>query len=65
MCHEHHLLSLLVPPPAGHETTAAVCTWTMFCLMQDERVERKVLAEIDAAVGDRTPGEPWLRLHIA
>lgn len=48
------LMTMLI---AGHETTAAVCTWTLFCLMQDERVEAKVLAEVDAVIGDRVPGE--------
>ncbi len=42
---------------AGHETTAAVCTWTLFCLMQNEEAEAKCLAEIDAVVGDRMPSE--------
>ncbi len=48
------------PPPllgAGHETTAAVCTWTLFCLMQNEAAEAKILAEIDSVVGDRVPSE--------
>ena len=45
------------PPCPGHETTAAVCTWTLFCLMQNEAAEAKVLAEIDAVVGDRVPSE--------
>ena len=44
---------------AGHETTAAVCTWTLFCLMQNEEAEAKVLAEIDAEIGDRVPSE-WV-----
>ncbi len=47
------LMTMLI---AGHETTAAVCTWTLFCLAQDERVAARVLAEIDAVVGDRVPG---------
>ena len=48
------LMTMLI---AGHETTAAVCTWTLFCLMQDEEAEAKALAEIDAVVGDRVPSE--------
>ena len=48
-------------PRAGHETTAAVCTWTIFCLMQNEAAEAKVLAEIDSVVGDRVPSE-WAGL---
>ncbi|PRW39133.1 cytochrome P450 chloroplastic isoform C [Chlorella sorokiniana] len=62
------LMTMLI---AGHETTAAVCTWTLFCLMQDEGVEAKVLAEIDAVVGDRVPTSedigrmPYLRMTIA
>lgn len=30
----HRPPPLLAPVPAGHETTAAVCTWVLFCLMQ-------------------------------
>jgi hypothetical protein len=48
------------PPPSslpGHETTAAVLTWALFCVVQNPEVEARLLAEIDAAVGDRTPGE--------
>jgi hypothetical protein len=41
---------------AGHETTAAVLTWALFCVVQNPQVEAKLLAEIDAVVGDRTPG---------
>lgn len=32
----------------------------MFCLMQNEAAEAKVLAEIDAVVGDRVPSESSL-----
>jgi cytochrome P450 len=44
---------------AGHETTAAVLTWTLFALMQNEGVEARTVAEIDEVVGDRTPSEWW------
>ena len=54
------LISNLTPTCAGHETTAAVCTWTLFCLLQNEAAEAKILAEIDAVVGDRVPSE-WGR----
>jgi cytochrome P450 len=55
----HHLLLLLLRfsvVVAGHETTAAVLTWALFCVVQNPEVEAKLLAEIDAAVGDRAPG---------
>ncbi|KIY91860.1 hypothetical protein MNEG_16103 [Monoraphidium neglectum] len=47
------LMTMLI---AGHETTAAVLTWALFSVAQAPAVEAKLLAEIDAAVGDRTPG---------
>eukprot|EP00878_Enallax_costatus_P019732 GHUV01020825.1.p1 GENE.GHUV01020825.1~~GHUV01020825.1.p1 ORF type:complete len:523 (+),score=156.16 GHUV01020825.1:102-1670(+) len=47
------LMTMLI---AGHETTAAVLTWALFCVVQNPEVERKLLAEIDAVVGDRAPG---------
>ncbi|KAL4853371.1 Cytochrome P450 97B2 [Chlorella vulgaris] len=62
------LMTMLI---AGHETTAAVCTWTLFCLMQDQRVEAKVLAEVDAVIGDRVPvwedfaALPYTRMVVA
>jgi cytochrome P450 len=40
---------------AGHETTAAVLTWTFFCISQNPRIEAKLLEEIDRVLGDRTP----------
>ena len=48
------LMTMLI---AGHETTAAVLTWTLFALMSNPEVERKMLAEIDTVLGDKTPGE--------
>ena len=50
------LMTMLI---AGHETTAAVLTWTLFCLAQAPGAEAKVLAEVDSVVGDRVPSE-WL-----
>lgn len=47
------LMTMLI---AGHETTAAVLTWALFCISQNEEVERKLLEEIDRVVGDRVPG---------
>ncbi|PNW88395.1 hypothetical protein CHLRE_01g027550v5 [Chlamydomonas reinhardtii] len=46
------LMTMLI---AGHETTAAVLTWAMFCLVQSPESEAKVLEEVDRVCGDRTP----------
>ncbi len=54
--HSHPRRTMLI---AGHETTAAVLTWTLFALMQNEGVEARTVAEIDEVVGDRTPSEWW------
>jgi hypothetical protein len=40
----------------GHETTAAVLTWALFCVVQNPEAEARLLAEIDSVVGDRVPG---------
>jgi cytochrome P450 len=58
------LMTMLI---AGHETTAAVLTWTLFALMTHPEVNAKALQEIDSMLGDRTPGAtarciPWLWL---
>ena len=47
------LMTMLI---AGHETTAAVLTWALFCLVQQPEAEAKLLAEIDSVIGDRAPG---------
>lgn len=47
------LMTMLI---AGHETTAAVLTWTLFALMSNLDVEAKMLEEIDSILGDKTPG---------
>ena len=46
------LMTLLI---AGHETTAAVLTWTMQCVVDDEEVTRKLQEEADRVLGDRLP----------
>lgn len=46
------LMTMLI---AGHETTAAVLTWSLFLLMQRPEVEARVLAELDTVLGDRDP----------
>jgi len=46
------LITLLI---AGHETTAAVLTWSVFALNQHPEELAKVQAEIDELVGDRVP----------
>ena len=45
------LMTMLI---AGHETTAAVLTWCLFCFVQDPELMAKVQAEIDEVLG---PGE--------
>eukprot|EP00193_Tetraselmis_chui_P000943 CAMPEP_0177762288 /NCGR_PEP_ID=MMETSP0491_2-20121128/6265_1 /TAXON_ID=63592 /ORGANISM="Tetraselmis chuii, Strain PLY429" /LENGTH=615 /DNA_ID=CAMNT_0019278333 /DNA_START=263 /DNA_END=2111 /DNA_ORIENTATION=- len=62
------LMTMLI---AGHETTAAVLTWTTFCLMKNPDVLAKVREEVDRVVGDRRPGfediaaMPFLRATLA
>lgn len=48
------LMTMLI---AGHETTAAVLTWTLFQLMQSPEALAKAVQEIDQVVGDDTPSE--------
>lgn len=48
------LMTMLI---AGHETTAAVLTWTLFALMQNRDAHTKMLAEIDSVLGDRIPSK--------
>nr|AGK38421.1 CYP97B1 [Parachlorella kessleri] len=62
------LMTMLV---AGHETTAAVLTWTLFSLVQQPQAEARVVEEIDRVVGDRQPemadiyAMPYLRAALA
>jgi len=44
------LMTMLI---AGHETTAAVLTWTMYLLAEHPDIAARVRAEVDAVVGDR------------
>ncbi|KAL0042649.1 hypothetical protein WJX79_006457 [Trebouxia sp. C0005] len=46
------LMTMLI---AGHETTAAVLTWTLFQLMQSPEALAKAVEEINQVVGDDTP----------
>mmetsp|Transcript_807 Transcript_807/g.1698 ORF Transcript_807/g.1698 Transcript_807/m.1698 type:complete len:618 (+) Transcript_807:152-2005(+) len=46
------LMTMLV---AGHETTAAVLTWSLFELSKNSDIMAKVLEEIDRVIGDRDP----------
>jgi len=48
------LMTMLI---AGHETTAAVLTWTLYLLATHPEKAAKVIAEVDSAVGDRAPSE--------
>ncbi len=53
------LMTMLI---AGHETTAAVLTWTLFQLMQSPEALAKAVEEIDQVVGDDTPSEALCKL---
>ena len=46
------LMTLLI---AGHETTAAVLTWTTYLLATHPDVKERVAAEVDEVCGDRKP----------
>lgn len=46
------LMTLLI---AGHETTAAVLTWTFHCIVDRPDVLQRLRAEVDAVLGDRKP----------
>lgn len=46
------LMTLLI---AGHETSAAVLTWTFYLLSQDPGVMSKLQNEVDTVLGDRFP----------
>ncbi|KNA19445.1 hypothetical protein SOVF_061630 [Spinacia oleracea] len=46
------LMTLLI---AGHETSAAVLTWTFYLLSQDPGVMAKLQNEVDTVLGDRIP----------
>lgn len=46
------LMTLLI---AGHETTAAVLTWTFYLLAQKPEVVKRLQQEIDSVLGDRLP----------
>jgi len=45
------LMTMLI---AGHETTAAVLTWTLFCLHNNPDAADRIRAEVDEVLGDRT-----------
>ncbi len=42
---------------AGHETTAQALSWTWYLLSQHPAVEARLHAELDTALGGRTPGQ--------
>lgn len=46
------LMTLLI---AGHETSAAVLTWTFYLLSQDPGIMSKLQNEVDSVLGDRFP----------
>lgn len=56
---------------AGHETTALALSWTCYLLAQNPEVERKLQAEVDAALGARPaatladlPNLPYARMVL-
>ena len=46
------LMTMLI---AGHETTAAVLTWSLFELLRNPEIMKNAQEEIDRVIGDRTP----------
>lgn len=46
------LMTMLI---AGHETSAAVLTWTFYLLAKHPDIAARVRAEVDKVVGDRVP----------
>lgn len=46
------LMTLLI---AGHETTAAVLTWTLHCLADRPDISQRLQQEVDKVIGDRKP----------
>ncbi|KAK7394690.1 hypothetical protein VNO78_15225 [Psophocarpus tetragonolobus] len=46
------LMTMLI---AGHETSAAVLTWTFYLLSKEPRVVSKLQEEVDSILGDRFP----------
>ncbi|XP_023552789.1 protein LUTEIN DEFICIENT 5, chloroplastic [Cucurbita pepo subsp. pepo] len=46
------LMTMLI---AGHETTAAVLTWTFYLLSKEPRIMAKLQEEVDSVLGDRFP----------
>ncbi|RZC68827.1 hypothetical protein C5167_032198 [Papaver somniferum] len=46
------LMTMLI---AGHETSAAVLTWTFFLLSKEPGVMAKLQSEVDSVLGDRFP----------
>ncbi|XP_002971637.2 protein LUTEIN DEFICIENT 5, chloroplastic [Selaginella moellendorffii] len=46
------LMTMLI---AGHETSAAVLTWTLHLLIQNPAAMTKLQAEVDAVLGDKCP----------
>ncbi|KXZ44112.1 hypothetical protein GPECTOR_73g633 [Gonium pectorale] len=56
------LMTMLI---AGHETTAAVLTWTLYTLAQHPEAADAIRAEVDEVLGDRAPGvEDFKRLRF-
>jgi cytochrome P450 len=47
------VMTLLI---AGHETTALALSWTWYLLSQHPATERRLRNELEAELGDRTPG---------
>jgi cytochrome P450 len=41
---------------SGHETTASLLFWTLYCLSENPEIEQKLARSIHEAIGDKTPG---------
>ena len=54
------LMTMLI---AGHETTAAVLTWALFLLMQDEQAQEKAITEIQSVLPDLSSNEIGQKLY--
>ena len=55
------LMTMLV---AGHETTAAVLTWALFCVAQSPSIVRKLQEEVDLVLGNDSSSSPPSKMSL-